>query len=295
MSTSESSRKAVAFSVDSTVRYIEKSHRPNMAKQVFEKFDGRELTDSMLEEAARLFSENYGIWGADPTTSRPTPKPGKSHETSLVVFTDLRIGSRVRLSKNRLRAQCLPDNVTCSYVRVTIEDCLAGNAFACRWRYMDKIVCWVTQLVVHCDFRERGLATSLLNQLRQDDDSIYGIMSSHPAACLAAAKAFGSKWHITSTCFDLDICILIGGINTVAADFIRDNAEAIMKVSPISYLKKLNSGAASSILKTQVESFLPLIPNFSSIILNRSRLWNGCEKGWIGLLASCLMAASFSL
>ena len=103
----------------------------------------------------------------------------------------------MRLSKNRLRAQHLPDNATCSYVRVTVEDRLAGNAFACRWRYKDKTVCWVTQLVVHSDFRERGLAVTLLNQLRQDDDTIYGLMSSHPAACLAAAKAFGSKEYTT--------------------------------------------------------------------------------------------------
>ncbi|KAF1938204.1 hypothetical protein EJ02DRAFT_474319 [Clathrospora elynae] len=33
--------------------------------------------------------------------------------------------------------------------------------------------------------------STLLTQTRQQDDDIYGIMSSHPAACLAAAKAFG--------------------------------------------------------------------------------------------------------
>ena len=166
-----------------------------MAKQLFEKFDGRELTHTMLEDAARLFNGNYGIWGEDPTSSRTTAKPGKSDDTILILLSDMRTGSRVRLSKSRLQTQYLPDNVTCSYVRVTIEDRLAGNAFACRWRYKDKTVCWVTQLVVHSNFRERGLAASLLNQLRQDDDAIYGLMSSHPAACLAAAKAFGSKKH----------------------------------------------------------------------------------------------------
>lgn len=70
---------------------------------------------------------------------------------------------------------------------------LAGNAFACRWTYENKTVCWVTQLVVHSDFRRCKLAYFLLNLLRQDDVAIYGIMSSHPAACLAAARAFGSK------------------------------------------------------------------------------------------------------
>ena len=54
-------------------------------------------------------------------------------------------------------------------------------------------MCWVTQLVVDRNYRERGLAKALLNQLKHEDINIYGIMSSHPAACLAAAKAFGGK------------------------------------------------------------------------------------------------------
>ncbi|MCJ1428456.1 hypothetical protein MMC29_006366 [Sticta canariensis] len=207
LSTSEPpARKAVTFTVESKVRYIEESAGrktrkwPNIVKQLFERFDGRELTDNMLQEAAQLFNDHYGIWGKDPTNPRPAPKPG----------------SREKLSKNRLRAQYLPDNANCSYVRVTVEDRLAGNAFACRWSYKNRTVCWVTQLVVHSDFRERGLATHLLIQLRHDDDAIYGIMSSHPAACLAAAQALRS------------------GINT---GFIRDIAEAMMKASPIGYVK----------------------------------------------------------
>ena len=180
-----------------------------MAKQIFEMFDGHELTDTMLEEAAKLFNENYGIWGKDPTSSRSTPKQGQLHETILILFSDTRIGRRVRLSKDRLRAQCLPDDTPCSYVRVTIEDHLVGNAFASRSRYKDKIVCWVTQLVVHSDYRERGLATSLLNQLRQDDDTTYGIMSSHPAACLAAAKAFGRKKYTTLPDYDFEVYIFV--------------------------------------------------------------------------------------
>jgi hypothetical protein len=33
-----------------------------MEKKVFERFDGSQVTDEMLEEASKLFSENYGIW-----------------------------------------------------------------------------------------------------------------------------------------------------------------------------------------------------------------------------------------
>ncbi|MCJ1423577.1 hypothetical protein MMC29_001461 [Sticta canariensis] len=208
MASPERPRK-VAFDAQPTVRYIESTGRhprksPTMAKQVFERFNGTELTDHMLEEAAQLFNENYGTWGEDPMNPMAAPKPG----------------SRVKLSKSRLRDQYLPNNAPCTYVRVTVEDRLAGNAFACRWSHKDTIVCWVTQLVVHTDFRERGLAAGLLNQLRQDDDGIYGLMSSHLAACLAAAKAFGS------------------GIHTVAVGFICDNAGAIMKASPIGYVKE---------------------------------------------------------
>lgn len=103
------------------------------------------------------------------------------------------IGRRVRLSKDRLRAQYLPENADSFYAKVTVGNQLAGNAFACRWTVNGKTVCWITQLVVHGEYRERGLAVGLLNCLRQDGDNIYGLMSSHPAACLAAAKAFGSK------------------------------------------------------------------------------------------------------
>ena len=106
-----------------------------------------------------------------------------------------------------------------------MDGSLAGNAFACRWVYDNKSVCWVTQLVVHQDYRERGLAMGLLNQLRHYDDDVYGLMSSHPAACLAAAKAFGSKRILI---FVVNLMLnMIGSINTVRLDFIKEHAEEI--------------------------------------------------------------------
>jgi GNAT superfamily N-acetyltransferase len=87
----------------------------------------------------------------------------------------------------------MPADAVCSYVSVTVDEHLAGNVFASRGKYKNRSVCWVTQLVVHREYRERGLATGLLNELKQDDDDIYGVVSSHAAACLAAAKVFGSK------------------------------------------------------------------------------------------------------
>ena len=34
-----------------------------MEKQLFEKFNGEQVTESMLQQAATLFNENYGVWG----------------------------------------------------------------------------------------------------------------------------------------------------------------------------------------------------------------------------------------
>ncbi|KAK8036668.1 Acyl-CoA N-acyltransferase [Apiospora rasikravindrae] len=141
-----------------------------MANQLYETFSGEEVTDTMLSDAAKLFSNNYGVWGPE------SPKRGQ----------------HVKLSTSRLRAQYLPEGAATAYTRVSVNGTLAGNAFVCRWKHDGRIICWITQLVVHKEYRERGLAGGLLRSLRGDTDEIYGIMSSHPAACLAAAKCFGS-------------------------------------------------------------------------------------------------------
>ncbi|KAI9701611.1 MAG: hypothetical protein M1820_006382 [Bogoriella megaspora] len=180
----------------------------NIEQRVFEKFSGEQVTEDMLEEASKLFSENYGIW----SVGAPRMMGGFA-----------RTGERVLLSKETLRKHYLTPG-TSSYVKVTVNGQLAGHAFACRWTvgmiFRRKTICWITQLVVHKDYRRRGLATGLLNQIKQgSDDDVFGIMSSHPAACLAAAKAFGSS------------------INTISLKFIKDNVELILKASPVMYVR----------------------------------------------------------
>src|SRR4051812_13019826 len=120
-------------------------------------------------------------------------------------------------------------------LRVIVDGHLAGNAFACHWAYNVRSLCWITQLVVHRDYRERGLAIGLLNELRQDGDDVYGPMSSHLTACLAAAKVFGSK-HTLRTCIMNSALTIVDAINAVQLGFMRDHAEAIIKASPINYV-----------------------------------------------------------
>ncbi|KAI0403465.1 hypothetical protein F4802DRAFT_290549 [Xylaria palmicola] len=178
---------------------------PTMATEIFQEFQAEQVTDAMLANAANLFGEHYGIWG--------TPPEGHSGAFG-------KPGHRVRMSASRLREQCLPAGAQCLYVSVIVDGVLAGNAFGCRWTYNHKQVCWVAQLVVHSDYRERRLATRLLEKLRKDEDEIFGIMSSHPAACMALSKA----------------CTNVA-LPSISLDFARDHAAGVLAGSPISYVR----------------------------------------------------------
>lgn len=196
-----SGRPTVKFASNPFITVIESSSRKRpfamFGEIKYQTFQGSEVSDLMLIAAAKLFSENYGIWG------QGSPKSGE----------------RVKLGPCRLRNQYLPGGVGCSYTMVTVDGTLAGNAFVARWKYNVSNICWVTQLVVHKDYRERGLARGLLQSLMADEDDVYGIMSSHPAACLASARSFRTR------------------IEKVPLDFMRNHADAIMKASPIPYIR----------------------------------------------------------
>ncbi|UPL02583.1 hypothetical protein LCI18_013517 [Fusarium solani-melongenae] len=162
----------------------------------FQTFSQKDITDQLLQDAATLFTDHYGIWGSRSKLC----------------------GRRVKLTAKRLRDQCLPENGDCSYTTAISDGQLVGHAFTCRWDWDGKRVCWVTQLVVHKEHRGKGIASTLLRLSRAESDNVYGIMSSHPYAFLATAASFG-----------------LSIVNT-SLDFIRDHAEGIMKASPIDYV-----------------------------------------------------------
>ncbi|KAI1935012.1 hypothetical protein LOZ66_005561 [Ophidiomyces ophidiicola] len=177
-------RPVVRFLEPSVVTLVENSsfrkrNYIKMAKQVYETFSQDEVTDNMMEGAAKFFSENYGTWGAN------SHSPGKP----------------VKLSARRLRQQYL-SSPSASYHAVTVDGNLAGNAFSCRWKQGGRNVCWVTQLVVDKNYRERGLAGGLLRSLRLEADDVYA------------------------------------SIEKVALEFARQNAKSIMQASPISYIRE---------------------------------------------------------
>lgn len=59
----------------------------------------------------------------------------------------------------------------------------------------------------------------MLRSLKNHDNAYYGIMSSHPAAIMAALRAFGH------------------GIECVSFDFIREHAGNVIAASPVEYIR----------------------------------------------------------
>ncbi|KAF2183688.1 hypothetical protein K469DRAFT_727945 [Zopfia rhizophila CBS 207.26] len=174
----------------------------------------------MLEEAARLFSENYGVWG--PLA-----------EEKLGAFA--KKGKRVRMGVNMLKSQCLPPCMRNVYVYIKIEGQLAGNVFASRWNYDGRNFCWISQLVVSSTFRKQGLATKLLLHLREgESDRGFGLLSSHPAAISAALRAFGR------------------GLDNVDLEMTKKYARDILQSAPISYVK--NAILRGSLFEEGVEN-----------------------------------------
>ncbi|KAL5933763.1 hypothetical protein ACKVV1_000023 [Pyricularia oryzae] len=161
------------------------------------KFTRQQVTGPVLKGATQLYNSNYGKW--DKISG---------------------FEGNVKLSARKLKEDFLPENADVVYHNVTVDGILAGHVFACRWKFNNKQVCWVTQLVVSRDHRNMGLASSLLRSLRTDVDDLYGIMSSHPAAVTATAKAFGSH------------------IEKISLRLIKEDGDAIMKASPVAYIKE---------------------------------------------------------
>jgi len=163
---------------------------------------GAQVTDAQLKACASLFSSNYGVWS--PLVSAP-----------------LKPGGRVKMGVARLRDQCLTDPAHSMLALCTVGEVIVGHAFGTMWEYNGSNVCWITQLVVRHDHRERGIATTLLRLLPGPDlkCAAFGVASSHPAACLALFK----RTH--------------ANVRKPNLDFIKTYAQKILDTTNISYLK----------------------------------------------------------
>ncbi|KAJ7070540.1 hypothetical protein C8F01DRAFT_1313116 [Mycena amicta] len=143
---------------------------------------GIDVSDETLKLCGKLFSENYGVWNAEVTAP-------------------LRPGARVKMNAKKLREQCLSKP----------EDSVLALCTA------DDVV--ITQLVVSSAYRRRSIATSLLGMIPTSLCTAMGLVSSHPASCLALAKRARAN------------------IRKPDLSFIKRTAPLILDTTPIDYIK----------------------------------------------------------
>ena len=126
-----------------------------------------QLQSVHLDECSTLFSNHYGTW------SESAPYAGR----------------RVRLTPSRLLSYLQGEEAWAALAY--LENDLIGYAFAIRLEYNSLgTISWITQLVVHTDYRNQGIATRLLTSIWGFSDHFsWGIVSANPYAIRALEKA----------------------------------------------------------------------------------------------------------
>lgn len=118
------------------------------------------LSKQEIEACSDLFSNNYGFYSK---TSGPESKRGK----------------QIKLSPNRYNSYTENDY---SYVALAYADeKLVGHAFYVVDATREGNITWVTQLVVHKNFRKQGIAKKLLFSVWGfSNDSAWGLATTNP-------------------------------------------------------------------------------------------------------------------
>lgn len=134
----------------------------------FGHYSGLWLTPNLLGECAALYSAHYGLW-----SDHAPENPGKP----------------IRLSAQRIRDWLKSPEASMATAR--FEDQLIGYAIAIRAKVKRHgVVTWITQLVVHKDFRNMGVAKRLLFSFwKFSDHFAWGLVSANPFAIRALEKA----------------------------------------------------------------------------------------------------------
>ncbi|KAL8312485.1 hypothetical protein RB597_002893 [Gaeumannomyces tritici] len=181
-----------------------------------------------------------------------------------------------RLPEDEFMTMFLPTRDS-TITRCKMGGAVVGHALCVRWpcrlrhpsrnrgRDADAVACWVTQVVVHQDAREMGVATGLMDAVLAltaagraarwstdttdgqrgsraggdcacgggDDDQeptlVYGTLSPHPAVHLALARAYARRHRLDEAVQPLD---------HIRLDFVRAHAAAVLAASPCPQLRR---------------------------------------------------------
>lgn len=128
---------------------------------------GNEYYESIIAECAQLYSTQYGKW------SKASP---------------YNAGERVKLSVNRIKLWLNDENTAIYWAKDNEQ--IVGYAIAVQLNIPKYgIISWVTQLVVHEDYRHQDIAKNLLHSIWGfTDHYAWGIVSANPYAVRALEK-----------------------------------------------------------------------------------------------------------
>lgn len=133
----------------------------------FEWLNPSGISHDILAKCAQLYSEHYGKWGKNGV------HPGHSIKLSSLRLQDLIAGSNSQVAIAKY------------------NEAIIGYAFAKQLKIPEKgLVSWVTQLVVHTNYRNIGIAKRLLNGIWGfSNHYAWGIVTANPYAVKALEKA----------------------------------------------------------------------------------------------------------
>jgi len=130
-----------------------------------------QFTDELIAECASLYSKHYGTW------SKETP-------------TESLRGKNVKLSVSKIREWF--DSQKSSLYVAKLNSVIIGYAIAMKIQvpWWKGGVSWVTQLVVHTDYRNDDVAKNILYSIWcESSNYAWGIISANPYAIRALEKA----------------------------------------------------------------------------------------------------------
>lgn len=126
--------------------------------------------NELIEEMCDLYSKHYGVWSSK-------------------VASPLRPGAPIRLTMARMVDWLQHAESKVAFARR--DNVLIGYAIAVQAKIpKNRMVSWVTQLVVHTDFRTMGVGKELLYSMWSFSDHFaWGLLTANPYAVRALEKA----------------------------------------------------------------------------------------------------------
>lgn len=142
----------------------------NTINYKYERIPAENVTVELLDECSALFSNHYGVWSTD--------------------YPDItKRGKKISLNGKRLRDYLSSTDSWVATARNS-DGMLIGYCFVIWLKYKTNTISWVTQLVVHKEYRQKLVASVLLNSAWGYSNHLaWGIASANPFAIKALEKA----------------------------------------------------------------------------------------------------------